>query len=309
MKPSLRKISEPDDPWRVRQFLREVFLLNERREHSWHVARWDYLQWHLIANCQVCPPLEQVISIWETPGGQIAAVLHPVDPDEAFIHIHPEFRSAAFEAQIITHALESFENRLPDGTRRLYVPVDEDDRLRKEVLAQLGFTGRGNLGFEHYRDLDDIPAVEVAPGYCVRSMGGSEDHPARNWASWQAFHPDEADENFDPDPSWIQNIQRAPLYRRDLDVVAATADGQIAAFCTLYYDDATRSGVTDLVGTATPHQRRGLGEAVVFEAMRRAREMGCTRVFAKATDTPADLFYSQVMPVRLISETWIKDYR
>jgi hypothetical protein len=39
-----RALNRPDDYWRVRNFLREVFLLNDRLEHSWHVARLDY--WH-----------------------------------------------------------------------------------------------------------------------------------------------------------------------------------------------------------------------------------------------------------------------
>ena len=30
------------DYWRIRNFLREVFFLNDRFEHSWHVARLDH---------------------------------------------------------------------------------------------------------------------------------------------------------------------------------------------------------------------------------------------------------------------------
>jgi hypothetical protein len=32
-----------DDYWRIRQFLREVFGLNARRELSWPVYRFDYI--------------------------------------------------------------------------------------------------------------------------------------------------------------------------------------------------------------------------------------------------------------------------
>jgi len=35
------------DYWRIRNFLREVFLLNNRLEHSWHVARLDHWRWQL----------------------------------------------------------------------------------------------------------------------------------------------------------------------------------------------------------------------------------------------------------------------
>ncbi len=310
MKPIHRSYRNEDDYWRLRQFLRKVFLLNNRLEHSWHVSRWDYFRWHLFENCRVCNSLEEAVSIWETADGRIAAVLHPINPNEAFIHIHPIFRTPEFEEEVIAHAEESFSNIRPDGSRRMYVPVDENDHFRKDILKRRGYAGIGSLGWEHYRDLDAaLPDVPIPPGYIIRSMGGVEEHPARSWASWLAFHSDEPEGNYDGDWSWFQNVQRAPLYRRDLDIVAATEDGQIAAFCTIYYDDATRSAVTNLVGTAAPHWRRGLGKAVVFEGMRRLQKMGCTRAFAKATDPVADALYDSTMPEKYISETWIKDYK
>jgi GNAT superfamily N-acetyltransferase len=309
MKPIQRNYRDENDYWRVRQFLREVFLLNDRREHSWHVARWDYFYWHLFKNCQVCGPLEETVSIWETMDGQIAAVLNPVDPNEAFIHTHPAFRTSELEEAIIIQAEQTFSNIFQDGMRRLYIPVNEDDQFRKDILRRLGYAGIGHPGYEHYRDLDaPLPDAPTPPGYTIRSMGGLDEHPSRSWASWTAFHPSEPDESYEG-WDWFANLQSAPLYRRDLDIVAAADDRQIASFCTIYYDDATRSAVCVLDGTAAPHQRRGLGKALLCEGMRRLERMGCTRLFAKATDPAADAMYGSVMNVREISETWIKDYK
>jgi len=305
----MRNYRDENDFWRIRQFLREVFLLNNRLEHSWHVSRWEYFRWHLFENCGLGNPLEKTISIWETPDGQIAAVLNPVDPNEAFIHIHPAFRTADLEQEIILHAERIFNNIRFDGSRRLYVPVDEDDAFRKNILKQLGYAGIGNLGWEHYRDLDaPLPEAPTPPSYIIRSMGGVEEHPSRSWASWTAFHPDEPDENYEG-WSWYANLQHCPLYRRDLDVVAVTADGTVASFCTAFYDDVTRSAVTVLVGTDAKHWRRGLGKMVLCETMRRLQRLGCTRVFAKATDSVADVLYDSLMNKKYISETCIKDYK
>lgn len=60
MKLTLRPLTDPNDYFRVRNFLREVFLLNDRLEHSWNVARLDYWRWHFIATCQFTAPFEQV---------------------------------------------------------------------------------------------------------------------------------------------------------------------------------------------------------------------------------------------------------
>ena len=70
---SLQACRTENDYFRVRNFLRQVFLLNDRLEHSWHVARLDYWRWHFIENCHLTPPFEQVIAAWETEHGELAA--------------------------------------------------------------------------------------------------------------------------------------------------------------------------------------------------------------------------------------------
>ena len=114
---------------------------------------------------------------------------------------------------------------------------------------------------------------------------------------------------YDGDYSWYKNLQSAPLYRRDLDVAAATDTGEIVAFCTIYYDDYTRSAVTVLVGVAAEHWRRGLGKAVVLEGLRRLQQLGCTRVFSTANEAPADALYRSVMTDRKVTDTWVKEFK
>jgi len=304
-----RACQTEEDYWRIRIFLREIFLLNGRREHSWHVARLDYWRWHLILNCHTCGPVETVTTLWETRGGQTAAVLHPVGWGEVCLHIHPHLRTADLEDEMLAHAEEHLFDRDPAGRSFVYTPVFADDAPRQQVLVQRGY--RRTTGSSHHwsRDLH-APIVDapLASGYAIRSMGDLDEHPARSWASWRAFHTDEPDSNYDGDWSWYQNVQSAPLYRRDLDIVAAASDGSIAAFCTIFYDDFTRSAVFVLVGTAAEHWRRGLGKAVLTEGLRRLKEMGCTRAFANGYDPPADALYGSVLGTKETAETWLKEY-
>jgi mycothiol synthase len=308
MQPSMRLYQTEGDYWRIRNFLSEVFLLNGRREHSWHVARLDYWRWHLLLNLQVCDHLDKVVTIWEIDG-KVAAVLHPVDWNEARLHVHPSFRTPALEDAMLSRAEESLPDRSLDGKRTLYVPVFSTDTARQEVLARRGYARQNGRVHHWSRDLDaPLPEVPAAPGYAIRSMGDLSEHPARSWASWRAFHADEPDADYDGDWSWVRNVQSAPLYRRDLDIVAAAPNGDIAAFCTIYYDDYTRSAVSVLVGTAAEHQRRGLGRAVMFEGLRRLQRLGCIRVFANAHDAPADALYGSVLGTGEDSETWCKEF-
>ena len=72
MRLTLRPYQDENDYWRIRAFLREVFLLNGRRELSWQVARLDYWRYFGNPNFEKYP-LEQAIYYWETDDGHIAA--------------------------------------------------------------------------------------------------------------------------------------------------------------------------------------------------------------------------------------------
>ncbi|MBN1666810.1 MAG: hypothetical protein JW862_06965, partial [Anaerolineales bacterium] len=130
--------------------------------------------------------------------------------------------------------------------------------------------------------------------------------PARSWASWRAFHAEEPDENYDGDYSWYRNLQSAPLYRRDLDIVAVTPDGEIAAFSTISYDDCTRSALIVLEGEAAEHSQRGLLPAMTVAGMRRLKSLGCTRLCAIASDEPTHAMYQTVMHTYRVAHPWTK---
>ena len=302
-----RPLQTDEDFWRARRFLREVFLCNDRLEHSWNVARLDYWRWHMIPTAQMPGPVESVTTLWETGDGAIVAALNPLAPGELRLHVHPHFRTPALEDELLARAEAHLFTQDEQGRRYVYLPVEDDDRLRQEVLARRGYTRLEGKSHAWRRDLGGaLPDAPVPDGYRIRSMGELDEHPARSWASWRAFHSDEPAEAYDDDWAWYQNIQSAPLYRRDLDIVAVAPAGEMAAFCTIYYDDDSRSAVCVLVGTAAEHWRRGLGKAVMREGMRRLERMGCTRVFATAYDPPANALYGSMLQACQVAETWLK---
>lgn len=308
MKLTMRPYQNEDDYWQIRNFLRQAFLLNGRLEHSWNVARLDYWRWHFILNCGFGESIEKATKLWESETGEIAAVLTDLGGGEVRLHVNPGVRTAALEDEMLACAEEHYAD-LRDGPRMLILPIFSDDTQRQQTAAQRGFKQHPGWNHHYWRDLDAaLPEITVPCGYIVRSMGIEDEHPARSWASWRAFHAEEPDEYYDGDHSWYRNIQSAPLYRRDLDLVAATPEGSIASFCTIYYDDYTRSAVTVLVGTAAEYWRRGLGKTVILEGLRRLKHLGCTRVFATAADEPADALYRAMMREMKVTDTWVKTW-
>jgi len=309
MQLTMRLYQTEDDYWHIREFLRQVFLLNDRRELCWQVARLDYWRWHVIENCNACDPVKDVTFIWETSDRQIAAVLNPEGRGEAHLQVHPGLRKPELDEEMIIVAERQLAGAGSDGRRALRVFTDGRDTIRHDILIRRSYTKRGLSEHQWRRELDvPIPDVPAAPGYTVRSLGDVDELPARSWASWRAFHPDEPDGRY-KGWEWYCNIQRMPLYRRDLDLVAVAPTGEIASFCTIWYDDVTRSAYYEPVGTTPEHQRHGLAKAIMTEGLRRLKRMGATRAFVGGYEPGPNALYTSVMGTEYdLSEPWVKEW-
>jgi len=305
---SMRRYENEADFWRIRNFLREAWLFNDCREHCWHVAWLDYWRWHAIENLQACGPLSEVVFIWETPSGEIAGVLHPEEAGDVYLQVHPRFRSEELEGAMLDAAEEHLAV-WQDNAYTLYTWARADDTLRQDLLKRRGY-GQGKWVTHVWRRDLDSPVLEapLPEGYTIRSLGGLDDLPGRSLASWRGFHPDEPDGNYEG-WEWYLNIQRCPLYRRDLDLVVEAPGGEIAAFCIFWYDDATRSAYIEPVATVPQHQRRGLARAVITEGLRRVQRLGAQRALVTGMEPgPNALYASTLSPEHDRFEQWVRKW-
>ena len=300
MKLTKRRYNSDEDSWRIRAFLRDVFLRNSRLERSWQAYRFDYWRWHGIMNLD--DGILEDVFIWQDGDGHIVAVLNQESNGQAFLQVDPGLRSVELEEEMIATAEEHLARPNADGARpsedggdHLLVWANEHDKLRQDVLARRGYSKEDWAEYQRRRTLAaPIPDARPAAGYTVRALGDGAELLERSYASGLAFHPDDisyAVENR-ADVNWYRNIQNAPLYRRDLDIVAIAPDGAVASFCTIWFDDVTRSGAFEPVGTVPAHQRRGLGKAVMAEGLRRLRRIGATMAYVGSYSVEAHGLYA-----------------
>lgn len=290
---TMQKYRTDDDYCRIREFLSEVFRANGRRELCWQPYRFDYWRWHGIENLGQ-GSLETGVFIWETSAGRIGAVLHGESPGNVFLQVHPDCRSRQLEEEMISVAEANFPVLSRQGGLGLRVWVLEQDRVRREIVIRRGYVESSHVDYQRRRDMSlPIPDVPVPEGYVVRSLGGDEDLPARGMVSWKAFHPDESDDAF-TGWKWYRNIQRAPFYRRDLDLVAVAPDGELASFCTIWYDETNRTGSFEPVGTAPAHQRLGLARAVMHEGLHRLKRLGTDLAFVGSWNEATHALYGSM---------------
>ncbi len=161
-----RGVAAPDF-WKIRAFLRETFLLNDREELNWQAYRFEYWVWHGVANLDQ-GPLEEKVILWETREGDLAAVLNAEGKGNAFLQVHPEFRTEALEEEMISVAEERLWTVAKDGKNKVAVWAFKADAMREGFLERRGFEPRYE---EHarYTSLEGrIPEPVVPPGFVVR---------------------------------------------------------------------------------------------------------------------------------------------
>jgi GNAT superfamily N-acetyltransferase len=293
MKLARRPYQGEKDYWRIRAFLRDVFLRNGHLERSWQAYRFDYWRWHGTMNLDD-GNLEDVF-IWEDEAAHIVAVLNQESNGQAFLQVDPQRRSAELEEEMIATAETYLARPKKDGCECLMVWCNEHDSLRQEILEQRGYVKEGWGEYQRRRSLGKpVAEQQVAAGYSIRALGDGAEILERSYASGLAFHPDDISFAVDnrSDIGWYRNIQNAPLYRRDLDLVAIAPDGAVASFCTIWFDDVTRTGAFEPVGTVPAHQQRGLGKAIMAEGLRRLRRIGATMAYVGSYSPEAHALYA-----------------
>jgi GNAT superfamily N-acetyltransferase len=313
MKLRMRKIYGENDYWKIRDFLRETFLLNDRKEINWQVARLDYCRWHVMKNCQKTNYFD-LTYVWENEKDEIVAVLSPEEIENIHLQLHPDYKSK----ELIKEMIEVAEKNYPrsyDGNRkkeRHIIWSHDVDDMKNNVLKEMGYQPTEWLDNQRYKPLDEsLPKVEMPKGYSIRHMGLDSDIPKRSWASFRAFHSEEPLENYEDDGGeWYYNIIKTPLYRRDLDLVAIAPEGGIVGFVTVWYDDYTRTGYFEPVGVTPSHQRQGIAKALILEGMKKLRELGATLAVIGGINEAANKTYSYMFndKNKLVYRIWRKEY-
>jgi GNAT superfamily N-acetyltransferase len=313
MKLRMRKIYGENDYWKIRDFLRETFLLNDRKEINWQVARLDYCRWHVMKNCQKTNYFD-LTYVWENEKDEIVAVLSPEEIENIHLQLHPDYKSK----ELIKEMIEVAEKNYPrsyDGNRkkeRHIIWSHDVDDIKKEVLKKMGYQPTEWLDNQRYKPLDEsLPKVEMPKGYSIRHMGLDSDILKRSWASFRAFHSEEPLENYEDDGGeWYYNIIKTPLYRRDLDLVAIAPEGGIVGFVTVWYDDYTRTGYFEPVGVTPSHQRQGIAKALILEGMKKLRELGAILAVIGGINEAANKTYSYMFndKNKLVYRIWRKEY-
>ncbi len=277
---------------------------------TYYIHRGD-LSWWLYY-----PPLEgdywNDIYLWddpEHPGQLLGWALISANWVGFDVYIQPELRGNPMGLELYEWAEKKAQETARErGRKTTYVLwIRHDDEVLGQHLRHQGYRlARGMIHF--VRTLDEpIPPFKPNGEFTVRVCKGEAEVDKRARAHYGAFGSSA------PFERYIERFRKfmgSLVYDHNLDIVAASADGQIGAFCIVWMDALNQVGLFEPVGTHPDFQRKGLGTAVMLEGFRRLQEGGMKQAIVSTfEDNQAAIKLYESMGFQIITKlgTYEKD--
>jgi len=268
-----------------------------------HSRTDDWRYWHVgelafgffMVACHL--NLQEHIRLWHNDGGKLVGYAILGEDLSFDWQVLPEYEWSGIE----TEAIDWAETRLAELGQRdaqrwggnLVSGSRQDNPERIGFLEQHGFQRGEYAEVNLLRSLDEPIPEPALPGGChVRAVEASE-VADRAAAQREVWHPWTVGNVSTDDYAYFMHM---PGYHRDLDVVAFTPDGVIAAYVNGWIDPVNRIGDFGPVGARQDYRRQGLTRAVLLECLRRMRARGMDRVCVSTgvSNTPALGLYESV---------------
>lgn len=188
--------------------------------------------------------------------------------------IEDEHFSTQLESEIIAWGITCVQQRNTETDRKhsLAASFNSDNTWQIAMLERFGFVRTTFRTLQYSRSLSEpITVHPLPPGFSLRCVAGEHEVEAIVSLHHAAFGTEKMK---------VEHrlaIMHAPLYERELDLVAVAPNRELAAYCICRVEDTIDSkkvGFTDQIGTHPLYQRRGLGKAMVTAGLQGLKERG-----------------------------------
>jgi len=280
MTSTARPYLHPQDFPRLTAFLSQV-RTDVQQAHYLHVGDLTWQMFHMLGAYQPA----DLVHIWEDAQEHMLGFVLLYPAYGGFdLQLHPQHRGGPLETEMLQWA----ERHLPSIDSR-FTLVNNHDTLRVTLLREHGYLPDGEWFYVERRLNAALPQPALPPGFTLRSVADDEDAAARALVLGAAF-------GAPPQPERYRYFMHAPGYVSDLDIVAVAPDQRFAAFAMGWLDPVTKVGQFEPVGTAPDFRRQGLGQAVLYEGLRRLQQYGAERVIVivEAAEEAAVQLYAAV---------------
>jgi GNAT superfamily N-acetyltransferase len=275
MKATCRPYQPYKDLSEVSRFLEQTCPSTDRNP-NWLRARWEYMVYSVQGGVE-----ENLgpIGVWEGEDEIVGMVNLEHTLGEAYFQVHPAYTH--LKAEMLRYA-ETALFKTEGGKKRLTLCVNEFDGELEALADAAGYlkaveapqvTARFDVAVGSL-------AYALPKGFKLTDRLESNDLRRINRVLWRGF-----DHEGPPPEKYVAgraHVEQAPLFRKDLVVMVEAPDGNLVSYCGMWYEAATQVAYVEPVATDPDYRRRGLGRAVVLEAIRRAKQLGAARAIVNS---------------------------
>jgi len=256
---------------------------------SHYVHRGD-LQWWLFYTDTPEDVWRSEIRLWMDGDHLLGWALLSFEEKACDVFAHPELCGMQQENEMLAYAWN--EMSAIDDLQVLW--IDDKDDVRMRWLEQNGFVREEEHSVYFTRSLSEpVPAPVLPSGFSLRHSRGEADAKLRSVASHAAFSP-----NRDFEGYWPRTLRfiQSPVYVPEHERFVISPNGDVASFCIIWTDEINKLGHFEPVATHPDHQRKGLGIALLCDAMKKLQSEGMTEadVCTASTNLPAIHLYESV---------------
>lgn len=260
---------EESDYQRVCDFF--VELNREKKHINWNWARWEWMYFHPYTD----KDLLKAMGLWLAEGSVVGAAVCDMFFGEAFCGALPGFEDLLLE--IVDYAAENLKDE-----KGLGIAVREEDAGMKRLLAERGFY-RVQQRETILRLSLEKPLMWTLPEtLTIREIDLERDYYQYQFVIWQGFDHGSDVVEFEKTLS-----AKAPGYRHmdpRLQLAVADGKGNFLAHCGCWYDPRTDYAYVEPVCVIPEYRGRGLGRAVVSEALNRCHALGAKEAYVLSED-------------------------
>ena len=273
-----------------------LLMEGRSRTDDWRYAHVGELLWEFfILTCHLNP--QEHVRLWREGDRLVGYAM--LSQDAVFAcQVLPEYEGAGIEAEALAWAeMRIGELRKHDAGQwsgPLVSGARQDDAQRIAFLEQHGFRYSGEFAeVNMLRSLDGpIPKAALPAGCQVRAVQAGE-ISKRAAAQREVWQPWSVSKVSDEDYARLLHL---PGYHPDLDLVAVTPGGVLAAYVNGWLDPVNRIGDFGPVGALPGYRQQGLTRAVLLEGLRRMKAHGMDRVCISTgvANIPARRLYESI---------------
>jgi hypothetical protein len=258
---------------------------------NWTFERWNYARYFAAPmlgaygltenttekSMQAIRHWEEAVGIWENEEGKIAALVCP----EEHVPSHPSYGLAYFQrrpgydgllSEMFDYTEETFIN---ENRTRVFIP--NHDKPLHVLATERGYDkAEKSWGWWMEYVLKDLPEPNLPKGFRIQSMADDNDLEKRRKIFGLSFSHKDPKEW--PTLFSYQELQRAPDYRKDLDLSVVSPRGDHVACCIVWIDGYNRITRLEPVGSIV----LGMGREVAMEGLRRAVALGMEKSYMES---------------------------